>query len=184
MKILGAEHMLKEKAPKVILGWNIDGYDKINKFLEYKDEKSLNQELVQEIIDIIEEYLESGYVEKEELFSVWVGDNYCQFDFTDGTLDDINIMGDASPKTTLYFVFDDEELEIIDKFFDTKIEDLLTYNWNRIIELSKSEYDNSWCFEELEKSYYNDCRKVIECDIEFDFIRHLLLYVFTLLKNN
>ena len=114
---------------------------------------------------------------------VWVGDNgymLCLFEtgFEPDTYEpsqivddlcstDINIVGDASPSDTLWFVFKESEWSILDTLFNYDITGYLKSIWSACEEDAKEDHaqSNQWAFEALEHKPQRYNPKIINADI-------------------
>ncbi len=135
MKILGANKMLSEPGPNIVL--------------EMDSKHTL--ETLKRPLDL-------------EMFSGWYGNNVAQvyWDEEDNEfcLMDINVVGDADPWNTLWYVFDESELKTL--FPEIDFTEMLKITKK---EFEKGPYDNQWA-KDILKRY--DWDPIFDTDMRSD----------------
>lgn len=180
MYIMGGKHLLAIKEPKVIYEYCCD----TKKCKEILKNPTL-EKIFREILIEDEEQREW----KESNYHIWIGENDCQVLLTgrkdnlgdpdeNGELNfvDINVVGDASPSDTLWFVFDESEWNWVGRAYGPRFIERVKDAWEECSECCENslknngniEYNN-WALNELNGRIYDNyryCRDIVQAYIE------------------
>lgn len=167
MKILGAKELLNITEPILVYEF----WDKAERCRELiKNPTSEN------ILSKIKSYKEKWTSLENTDFHVWIGSNGGQIyplerdENGEVSITDINVVGDASPRDTLWFVFEESEWEYLDKYIGLELSKILKDIWSDCEKESKYECDNNWAKQELYSEYNLPYKDIIETNIEIKLI--------------
>lgn len=156
MQILGAKHMLELRGPKLVYEFWRNQEDCLD---------LLKRPSAKNIFNIIKDDIKissgcvGGVLQNIDL-SIWINTNEFQiYPITDTkiiNLTEINIVGDANPCETLWFVFDSNEFKLLDHYFcdiyDILLSKILNDNWKDYVEsVVKFGCDNKVVKDSLDK---------------------------------